>query len=89
MQRSELTEVPRPGLAPVALDHRVPIVTRAVRDPRLGLARGEGDGHERGPQVVGTEALACLGALEELRALDTDAAKVVADLLRQVLDVPR
>jgi hypothetical protein len=38
---------------------------------------------------VGTEALAGLGALEELRALDTDAAKVVADLLRQVLDVPR
>ncbi len=70
MQRSERAEVPRPGLAPVALDHRVPIVARAVREPRLGLARGEGDGHERRPEVVGAEPLAGHVAAPTRRCLE-------------------
>ncbi|HXX67140.1 MAG TPA: hypothetical protein VEK07_08160 [Polyangiaceae bacterium] len=61
----------------------------AVRDPGLGLACGKCDRDERCAQVVGAEALTRVRALVELRALDSDAAQVVADLFGQVLDVQR
>jgi hypothetical protein len=65
------------------------VVAGAIGDPRLVLTRCERDGHERRAQIVGAEALTRCRSLVELRLLDTDAAKVVADLIGQVLDGER
>src|ERR1017187_1104589 len=86
---AELAKVPRARLASVLVDHRVAVVAGPVGNPRLRLTRRKRDRHERRAQVVRSESLTGLAALEELRSRHADASQIVANLIGQALDVDR